>query len=209
MRAKDFRNKAWEALRDNYWLLLAGSLIVSVVLGIANLAALILAGPLIAGLNILYVNARNKQELRLEALIDPFKDRFTNALVAGLLKQVFIMLWSLLFIIPGIVKSYSYFLTEYLIAYDKDLKGEDAIKKSMTLMNGHKGRLFFLHLSFIGWFFLGILTFGIGMFFLIPYIKMAEVEFALDLLKQNNIIENIEFSDDIEMVEEIEIITDF
>lgn len=189
-------------------MLFLGSLLVGLVLGAANALSLVLIGPATVGLNFYYINANRGKEPQLEDIIDPFKDRFVETLIAGLLKNVFIFLWSLLLIIPGIIKSYSYFLTEYLMVFDKNIKGQDAITKSRTLMNGHKARLFYLHLSFIGWFILSILTFGIGAIFLMPYIKMAEVEFALDLLKQHNLIDDIEFHNEFEEIYEDEIIID-
>ncbi len=206
MQAKDMRNNAWNKLKGKYWMLFLGSLLVNLVLGAANMLSLVLIGPATVGLNFYYINANRGKEPQLEDIIDPFKDRFVETMIAGLLKNVFIFLWTLLFIIPGLVKTYSYFLTEYLMVFDKDIKGQDAITKSTVLMHGHKGRLFYLHLTFIGWFILGILTFGIGLIFILPYVKMAEVEFALDLLKQHNTIEDISFNDSFEDFDDDEII---
>ena len=91
--------------------------------------------------------------------------------VGGMLwKNLWIFLWSLLFFIPGFVKALSYAMTPYILAYCPDVKATDAIKISMSIMDGHKAELFVLYLSFIGWYLLSGLTFGLlGIFFVVPY----------------------------------------
>ena len=91
-----------------------------------------------------------------------------------LLVGVFTWLWSLLFVIPGIVKSYSYAATPYILGRYTNVTAENAIKISMRIMNGHKMDLFILQLSFIGWQLLGVLTFGIlNIFWVTPYQYIA------------------------------------
>ena len=188
MRAKDYRNKAWNNLRDNYWMMLLGMIVVAVILGVLPALSILLIGTLTVGLNIYFINGTKKKDPDLMDIFDPFKDRFVETLVMGIIKNIFIFLWTLLFIIPGIIKSYSYFMTEYIMVYNKEISGLDAITESRRLMNGKKFRLFSLHFSFIGWWLLVIITFGIGLIFLMPYIKMAEAEFALEILRENGLI---------------------
>lgn len=190
MQAREYRKRAWESLRNNYWMMLVGIIVVSAIVAFANVVSIVIVGTLMVGLNIYFINANAGKEADVIDIFEPFKDQFTNTLVTYIIKHVFLILWSFLFVIPGIVKSYSYFLVEYLLVYDKELKGQDAITKSRELMDGNKGRLFLIHLSFIGWIILGVLTLGIGLIFLTPYIKMTEVQFALDLLKEANIIDD-------------------
>lgn len=92
----------------------------------------------------------------------------------GIFKCIFItgiknFLWFLLFIIPGIVKSYEYRMVPYLLVNDTDLTSGEAIEMSRSLTDGHKWNMFVLDLSFIGWYLLGVLLFGIGVFFVTPY----------------------------------------
>ena len=92
-----------------------------------------------------------------------------------------IFLWSLLFIVPGIIASYRYALAPYLMAENPDMGVMEAIARSKELMDGNKGRLFCLHLSFIGWNLLCVLTLGIGYLWLMPYQNAAEAAFYLDV----------------------------
>jgi uncharacterized membrane protein len=89
-----------------------------------------------------------------------FKDYARN--LGGMLWMfLFTILWTLLFIIPGIVKSLAYFMTPYILAECPNVKMEDALKLSMCMTKGHKGRIFVMCLSFIGWALLSAITFGI------------------------------------------------
>ena len=92
-----------------------------------------------------------------------------------------IFLWSLLFVIPGIIASYRYALAPYLMAENPDMGVMEAISRSKELMDGNKWRLFCLHLSFIGWNLLCVLTLGIGYLWLLPYQNAAEAAFYLEV----------------------------
>lgn len=93
------------------------------------------------------------------------------------LTRFFIFLWSLLLIIPGLVKNYSYALTPYLLKEFPELSANQCINLSKKMMKGHKFDLFFLHLSFIGWIILAVLSAGIGLFWLVPYMAASEAAF--------------------------------
>lgn len=100
-----------------------------------------------------------------------------TAVVANLLQGIYIILWTLLFIIPGIVASYSYAMTSYILAEHPELSASEAIDRSKTMMSGNRWRLFCLQLSFIGWDLLAALTFGIGYLWLTPYKQAATAAF--------------------------------
>lgn len=87
------------------------------------------------------------------------------------------MLWALLFIIPGLIKMFSYAMTPYILSENPDLTASDAIHRSRMMMRGHKFDLLWLYLSFIGWGILSILTGGIGLFWLSPYVESAKAAF--------------------------------
>jgi len=111
-------------------------------------------------------------------------DIFNNAKLCGngiilyILISIFTFLWSLLLFIPGIVKSLSYAMAPYiLIENEYYMSPMDAIRESQRIMEGHKMELFVLLLSFIGWYLLGVITFGLVMFYADPYINMSLVNF--------------------------------
>jgi len=97
------------------------------------------------------------------------------------LMRLFIFLWSLLFLIPGIIKSFSYAMTLYILEENPELSANEAIDRSRAMMKGHKFDYFWLLLSFIGWAFLSIFTLGIGLLWLMPYMQTASGAFYEDV----------------------------
>lgn len=101
------------------------------------------------------------------------------------LKELYTFLWTLLFIIPGIVKSYEYRMIPYLLADDPNMSREDAFRLSKELMDGEKLNAFVLDLSFIGWQILNGFTCGIlGLFFVNPYVQATNAELFVELKRQ-------------------------
>ena len=100
---------------------------------------------------------------------------------AALLVLVRVLPWFLLFIIPGIVKAYSYFAVPYILAEDDSITPREALDKSMELMQGNRLRLFYLQLSFIGWVLLSILTLGILGLWLTPYQMVTFADFYREI----------------------------
>ena len=197
LKAKDFRLQAWGKLKGNWGTAIAVTIIYSVITGIlaalayfyiGAIAELLVAGPLSLGLVIFYLNVTRKSEAEIGNMFAGFKN-FIKALLAWLLVGIFTFLWSLLFIIPGIIKSYSYSMTMYVLADNPDMDPSDAIKKSMELMQGNKWRLFCLQFSFIGWILLSMLTFGILMFWVQPYMQAATAEFYNSLVEGEKAVE--------------------
>ena len=93
------------------------------------------------------------------------------------LMYVFVFLWSLLLLIPGFVKAFSYAMTPYILEEQPDLSANEAINLSRAMMKGHKFDLFYLYLGFLGWGILALFTFGIGFFWLTPYMQTATAAF--------------------------------
>ena len=110
-----------------------------------------------------------------------FKVKYGRNIGTLLLVGIKTVLWTLLFIIPGIIKTYEYSIIPYILADDPEISSKDAFKKAKQLMKGNKWRLFKLEFSFIGWFVLCVLTLGIGTFFLLPYVNAANAEFYAEL----------------------------
>lgn len=102
-----------------------------------------------------------------------------------LLKTLYTFLWSLLFIIPGIIKGwYSYGMTEFIIKDDPTISADAALNRSIKMMSGKKMDLFMLDLSFIGWILLSLLSFGIGFLWLAPYFHTARAAFYEDIKQE-------------------------
>jgi uncharacterized membrane protein len=129
-------------------------------------------------LNIAFLRLLRKNPQELGYLFQEFNSR---VYVTTLLTMVYTLLWTLLLIIPGIIKAYSYSMTYYVLEDNPELSGDKAIEESMRIMSGHKWALFWLHLTFIGWALLCILTLGIGFFWLVPYMNTAQAAFYEDI----------------------------
>lgn len=179
---------------EKWMLALVICLVYSLVLGAASytfLGVLILYGPLTIGLNAAMLAA--SRESRAVDIGEMFKNGFSSdfgrALLVGLMKTIFLMLWSFLFCIPGIIKTYSYALAE-TIAYDRpELSWRECIDESRRLMNGHKFELFIQDLSFIGWFFVGALCLGVGSLWVTPYYMQSRIEFYRALTDDYNVVD--------------------
>lgn len=100
---------------------------------------------------------------------------------ANLLRAVYIFLWSLLFIIPGIIAEYNYAMVPYILAEDPTIAPKEALEKSKQMMYGNRWRLFCLEISFIGWALLAVLTCGIGGLWLTPYQQAAFADFYREI----------------------------
>lgn len=132
------------------------------------------------------------EKVSTDSIFIPFgKDRIIGNCGTCLLMYLYIFLWSLLFLIPGIIKSYSYFQTLYIKAENPKISPSRAIELSKVIMDGHKGQLFYLHLSFIGWFILSALTSNIlGIVYVIPYFNAA-LAFAYEEVKADAVARGI------------------
>ncbi|WP_143592733.1 DUF975 family protein [Vagococcus martis] len=128
---------------------------------------------------------------------------FVPVLLINILTYIFRYLWSLLFIIPGIVKIYSYSQANFIykdLAATRDTRSMGAtsfITESRDLMNGHKERLFWLDVSFLGWYLLGLLTLGIGFLWINPYVNATKAAFYDDLSKGKFLEAVVEEDDEI------------
>lgn len=115
-------------------------------------------------------------------------DNYGSYLVTGVLVNVFTVLWSLLFVVPGIIKSLAYSQANYVIHDNPRLKGKEAIEISKRMTNGFKGDLFSMYLSFIGWYILVGLTGGILSIYVTPYVETTAAMYYENLKRYS--IEN-------------------
>lgn len=100
-----------------------------------------------------------------------------KAVWSRILRFIFTFLWALLLFIPGIIASYSYAMTSYILAEQPELSAREAITQSKNMMRGNRWRLFCLQMSFLGWAILCVFTLGIGSLWLIPYTNAATAAF--------------------------------
>lgn len=104
------------------------------------------------------------------------KGIYVDTIKTMLLKGIYNFLWYLLLIIPGVIKAYSYRMVPFILGDNPNIGPKRAIKLSEDMTSGHKFNMFILDLSFIGWELLGLLLFGIGIFFVFPYINATQAE---------------------------------
>lgn len=159
--------------------------------GLGTVVAVLLLAPLeYAMYNTLLMVVRNEETGSLvEKMWSLFKGNYDRYVVAMVLETLVIVGLSLItFGIAGIIFAYAYKMVPYLLHDYPDLKPKEALKLSREMMRGSKWDLFVLDLSFIGWIVLGVLSMGILLFWITPYIATAEAEFYNDL-KNEAIVE--------------------
>ena len=148
--------------------------------GILSLAQLIVGGNVQLGYAQFLLKLHKGEGFDFNDLFSQFH-RIKQGFIQSLLRGLYIILWTLLFIIPGIVKGYAYSMTPFIMADHPQMTPSEAITASRELMDGHKFELFVLDLSFIGWNLLGIFTLGIGLIWVIPYHNAAYAAFYRNL----------------------------
>ena len=159
--------------------------------GTLSLVTFILGGVIQLGYAQYLLKQQDRQERQVKDLFSQF-DRFGQGFLQHFLRGLFTVLWSLLFIIPGIVKALSYSMTPFIMAENPELSAKEAINASKILMDGHKWELFCLGFSFMGWNLLNALTLGIGSLFLNPYINAAYAAFYRNISRQDTYQEQTE-----------------
>lgn len=153
-------------------------LIIAIILAVVQFVLGCIAAVGYAKFNLDLVDG--EEELKAKTLFR-YLPQWKTMLAAGVLKSVYTFLWTLLFIIPGIVAAYRYALTSFILAENPELRASEAIARSKEMMDGQKWRMFCLDLSFIGWIILCLFTLGIGKLWLTPYQQAAQAAFYRDV----------------------------
>lgn len=169
-----------------------GSQVVSSVFGpkagaVLSLVFYLVCIPLIWGISVYFLRLIRKEDIAYGHLFDGYKGNWQRIFSTTLLQYIYAFLWSLLLIVPGIIKSISYSMTPYILKDNPELSGNAAIEKSMQMMEGHKMEFFLLELSFIGWIILGMITFGIGMLLVEPYMMTTLAHYYEDLKNEQSV----------------------
>ena len=159
-------------------LFLNGVVIVSAIIGL--LYSIFVTDAITVGVSNYFIKNTDSKPSFKDAF-SGFKVKYKRNIGTLLLVGIKTVLWTILFIIPGIIKYYEYAIIPYILADDPEISSKDAFKKAKEMMKGNKWRLFKLEISFFGWFILCVLTLGIGTLFLLPYVNAANAEFYVEL----------------------------
>jgi len=202
MRNSDLKRTAKEKLSGNFLTVILAMIIVGIVSGfpstitqsvarggstelsyVFSLVGILLI-PIQIGYLRIHMDLSESKTLDLERIFSGFIDgKYKKNVITMFVMGVFVFLWTLLLIIPGIVKAFAYAMTPYILAdpdFD-DLSPTEAITKSREMMDGNKLRYFFLGLSFILWIFVIIITLGIATLYVGPYMQQTMAEFYFDV----------------------------
>ena len=162
--------------------------------------SILIEGPMEYGITRIFLGVvRKTKKADIKDMFIGYSEALTESVVLGLLRTVFIALWSLLLIIPGIIKAYAYSMAFY-IQQDSDNKDwRYCLDRSQEMMRGHKGKLFLLDLSFIGWYIVGALCFGVGILWVSVYHSVARAHFYEELRGPQPVVTNAESTDPFQM----------
>jgi uncharacterized membrane protein len=184
LRAKARALLGGKIFETNWLMALVVLLIVGAIYGAASsffVAGIIVYGPLYIGSSYVFLKlVRTGKAIKLEDTFTGFND-FGNNLLLGFMQMLFISLWSLLFVIPGIIMTYAYSMSFYIKNDHPEYTWKECLKESKAMMKGNKWKLFCLDFSFIGWILLSFLTLGLGMLWVSPYMTAAKASFYNEL----------------------------
>lgn len=169
-----------EQLLKMYSFMLSWATVMAILMSIYSIIYLIIGSAVSVGYSQFNINLIDGKTARLSQLFESF-NRWTTAVVSRILISIYTTLWSLLFVIPGIIATFSYAMTPFVLAENPGMTATEAITESKILMQGNKWRLFCLEFSFIGWYILGAFTLGIAYIWVIPYHQAAIAAFYRDI----------------------------
>lgn len=186
MKAKEIRRTALSRLEGNWSIAIAAHLFISIIYCVFNIGHILIYPLLTPGLALFCLKIVRQEK---PDIIDLFKNyrSYLNVLVAYLVEVVIVFLGLLLFIVPGIIFAYKYSQIYYIFIDNPEISALNALKKSSAMMKGAKWRLFCLHLSFIGWILLCIITFGLALIWIGPYLSISNAVFYENLKEENKI----------------------
>ena len=145
----------------------------------------LITGPFSVSVAYMFLNqCRDGQLMNLDDLLKGFREGFGENFLLGLLVSLFTALWSLLLVVPGVIKAYSWSMVYFIRCDHPDYDFRTCMRESAAMMNGHKMRLFLLDLSFIGWLIVGALCVGVGVLWVAAYMEAAHAQFYQNLLDQ-------------------------
>lgn len=183
MNRIEIKSRAKSAVKSNLGIAIIAFIVCEIVVGIlaSTFIGCFAVGLVMLSLYAGYLKMLREGTVQFDYFVKAITDNIGTKFVATLLVMLYTFLWSLLFVIPGIVKSYSYAMTNFILMDRPELSASEAIAESQKMMNGHKMELFILDLSFIGWQLLSILTCGLLYLWVGPYMFASHAAFYLEL----------------------------
>ena len=187
--ARESLHGKWRVVVGGYAIFLFASAIAgSIRIHKLSFIALIIGGPFAFGLAKFSLALSRNQDVRVMQIFSGFHiNLFLRQFKAYLFRILFIFLWTLLFIVPGIIAALSYSQMFYILAEDPTISASDAMKKSKKMMYGNKWKYFCLDMRFVGWILVCILTLGIGFLWVFPYLQVSSAKFYEDISKEGEV----------------------
>ncbi len=145
----------------------------------------IIGGPLIFGMTKALRECVDGERWSFLHILHGFTDCFGGSMILGFLQSLFLSLWSVLLIVPGIIKHYEYSMAFYIQCEYTEKEAIDCLDESKAMMKGHKWELFKLDISFFGWYIVGALCLGVGILFVLPYHELARTNFFKQIMTEN------------------------
>lgn len=167
---------------NTYWISVGGTVLALLTISAASVATMFLMGlgtlflapSILVGLNYFSLCIYRGENPTIETLFTSGFNNYGRKLGGMLWMYLFVYLWTLLFVIPGIIKALAYSMTPYILGDHPDVAAKEALKISMRMTEGYKGQIFMMLLSFFGWMILSGLTFGlVGIFYSYPYMFIS------------------------------------
>lgn len=193
---KDIKELAKRNFVSQYGISIGAYILITVLMGAVSgvtmgLGTLLLVPPFIVGYASFTIHIYKYEQGDISDMFNVGFNNYGRNLGGILWMWLFTFLWTLLFIIPGIIKSLSYFMTPYLLADSRRISPTEALKLSMRMTNGYKGMIFVTYLSFIGWAILSALTGGIlQILYTGPYMNTSLAGLYVEL-KNNALVRGV------------------
>lgn len=192
MKARDYRRIARDTLSGKWGMPILIMVIYTAFYGVISslsssglgILVYLISAPLDIGIYYAFIKFSRTGEMSVEDMFRGFKS-YGSSVLLYVLNSIFVSLWSLLFLVPGIIKAYSYAMSPLILADNPTMSQDAARRESIRLMKGNKWRYFCLEMSFFGWIILGILSLGVLYIWLTPYMAAAEVAFYEDLKRRD------------------------
>lgn len=179
--------QARESLTGKWGLAIGGSLVYLILVGAVNsihnigpIVSIIISGPMALGLSLFTLSISRGKTAEIYQIFQGF-NKFILTLKTYLLMILYVILWSLLLIIPGIIAAISYSQIFFILADGDATSATEALEKSKKMMDGYKWKFVLLELRFVGWFILSVLTLGIGFLWFFPYLQVSLAKFYDDV----------------------------
>lgn len=195
MERLELKKLAKEQIKGNIGMYFVCSLIVLAISGalgavpkVGGILNLIFLAPITLAFAKINLGITKGQKVEVKTLLEGFND-FGRSILLQIFISIFVFLWSLLLIVPGIIKAISYSMSFYILAENEDMDSLEALNESKRIMEGHKWEFFVLILSYILWYLLGIITCGLAYIYIVPYQNVTIANFY-NSIKDEAVIED-------------------